>query len=140
MIKLRGQDKYGFGHYQAPRGSRLHNGVDICNVVNEAIEAYQDGHVSKIGYPYADEDKQHFRYVEITCDNSDMHRYFYVESLVRVGDEVEKGAIIGWAQDLSVAYPGIKQHIHFEVKLKDGSFIDPVAELKRLGHKFEGEI
>ena len=134
MIKLRTHDKWGFGNFHAPRGSRLHNGVDIINVPNEAIVCFEPGHVSKIGYPYADSNKSHYRYIQIDTDSSDMHRYFYVESLVQVGDEVEAGSIIGWAQDLSVVYPGITQHLHFEVKLKDGSFIDPVEVLKGLGY------
>ena len=137
MIKLRGQDKYGFGHYKAPRGSRLHNGVDICNVVNEAVEPYVSGLVTKIGMPYADSDKQSFKYIQITCNRGMRWRYFYVEPLVRVGDVVEKGAIVGWAQDLSIVYPGIKQHIHFEIKLPKGTFIDPIEELKRLGYVVE---
>jgi murein DD-endopeptidase MepM/ murein hydrolase activator NlpD len=103
---------------------------------SEAIESFIDGHVSKIGYPYAESDKAHLRYVEVTGDNGDRFRHFYAESLVRVGDEVEKGAIIAWSQCLQAVYPGITPHQHFEIKTKNG-FIDPVEELKRLGYEFE---
>ena len=137
MIKLRGQDKWGYGAYLAPRGSRLHNGVDILNFVNEAVEPYVDGLVTKIGMPYADSDKQSFKYIQVTCDRGMRWRYFYVEPLVRVGDMVEKGSIVGWAQDLQPPYPGIIQHAHLEIKMPKGSFIDPVEELKRLGYEFE---
>ena len=133
---MRGQDCWGSGHYDASRdgGKRKHKGVDLENQVNEAIEAFEAGVVSKIGWPYSPEDPKtgHYRFIEIKCNSDIRHRYMYVEHLVQVGDMVEKGSIIGWAQDLGAAYPGITQHMHFGL-LKNGKRINPTEYLKRCG-------
>ena len=135
-MKIRGYDKWGAGHYGAPRdsGKRLHKGVDLENKVDEAIEAFEAGVVSKVGYPYSPEDPKtgHYRYIEIVCSTATRHRYMYSESLVQVGDSVEKGSIIGWAQDLGAAYPGITQHMHFSI-IENGKRINPTEYLKRCG-------
>ena len=141
MIKVRGQDRHGAGHYGAPRSGRKHQGIDIVVHKNEAVTAYEDGEVTKFGFPYnpADPKKGHLRYIEVTVDNSDKHRYFYVEPLVLVGDTVERGDIIGYAQGLSDVYPGITQHYHWEV-MKPGrgrSYREPVEVLTNLGYEVE---
>ena len=134
---IRGQDSWGSGHYDAPRdsGRRLHKGVDLENQVNEAIEVFESGTVSKIGYPYSPEDpeKCHYRYIEVICSTTTRHRYMYTESLVQAGDRVEKGSIIGWAQDLDTAYPGITQHVHFSI-IENGKRINPTGWLKKCGY------
>lgn len=132
-MKIRDYDKWGAGHYGAPRGKRKHRGVDYVNHVNEAVECFEGGEVTKIGFPYSQKSakKRHFRLVEIMVSHAISHRYFYVEALVQVGNIVEKGQIIGWAQDLDVVYPGITQHVHFEVK-KNGRHINPTEYLKNV--------
>ena len=140
MITIRGTDRHGAGHYGAPRKGRKHSGIDIVIHKNEAITAYEDGTVTKIGYPYNPNDakKGHLRYIEVTIDSGDRHRYFYVDAFVAVGDIVERGDIIGYAQGLAEIYPGISEHIHFEV-MKPGKgkhFRDPVEVLKELGYEF----
>jgi murein DD-endopeptidase MepM/ murein hydrolase activator NlpD len=142
MIEIRGSDGYGSGHYGAPRKGRKHSGIDIVIHKNEAITAFEDGTVSKIGFPYNPNDakKGHLRYIEITVASNDRHRYFYVDAFFSVGDVVERGDIIGYAQGLTEIYPGITEHIHFEV-MKPGKgkqFRDPVEVLKGLGYEFSG--
>lgn len=138
MIKIRGQDRHGAGHYGAPRSGRKHSGIDIIIHKNEAVTAYESGEVTKIGFPYNPNDpkKGHLRYVEITVDSGDRHRYFYVDAFFVVGDLVERGDIIGYAQGLTVIYPGITEHIHFEVMKPNKSFRDPVEVLEGLGYEF----
>jgi murein DD-endopeptidase MepM/ murein hydrolase activator NlpD len=144
MIKLRGTDCFGSGAYGASRGSRKHNGIDITEndgfliVANASVIAYEAGEVTKLGYPYNpnDDKKGNYRYVEITSNGYRL-RYFYIGLLVEVGDDIERGQTIGWSQDLECVYPGITQHVHFEIKDPDGKFIDPVAYLKDLGYEFE---
>lgn len=102
--------------------------------------AYEDGEITKFGFPYNpnDPEKGHLRYVEITVSSGDKHRYFYVEPLVSVGDSVRRGDIIASAQGLSDVYPGITEHFHFEI-MKPGrgrSYRDPVEVLKGLGYEF----
>lgn len=141
MIKVRGQDRHGEGHYQAPRKGRKHSGIDVVSHENEVVCAYEGGKVSKIGYPYnpSDHKKGHLRYVEITVPNGNRHRYFYTGALVDVGDVIEKDQTIGYAQGLQDIYIGITDHIHFEIMLpgKPKRFVDPVDALVGLGYEFE---
>lgn len=139
MLKIREQDSQGAGHYGAPRGSRKHNGIDIVCHAGEVVTCFESGGVTKLGYPYNpnDDKKGHLRYVEVTVPNGDRHRYFYTGPLVDVGDSVERGQTIGSAQGLTEIYPGITDHYHFEIKLRDGSFIDPVPVLHELGYEVE---
>ena len=139
MIKLRQSDCWGCGEYQAPRGDRVHNGIDILSHANEVVIAYEGGTVTKIGYPYnpSDKKKGHFRYVQVTTGNGYCHRYFYCAPLVDVDDVVERGQTIGSNQTLDLVYPGISQHTHFEVKNDQHKFIDPVEVLEELGYVFD---
>mgnify|MGYP003655097571 FL=1 len=134
-MKIRGQDSWGSGHYDAPRdgGKRSHRGIDIINHVNEAVCAYEAGTVTKIGYPYNQDGskKAFYRYIEITCTDDTRQRYFYIEPLVQIEQVVSKGDILGSAQDLGIVYPGIVQHVHFEIK-KNGRFINPTEYVKNV--------
>lgn len=134
-MKIRGQDSWGAGHYGASRdgGKRLHKGVDYVNHFGETVEAFEAGEVTKIGFPYSQKNakKRHLRYVELRITPAIVHRYFYVEALVQAGQMVKAGEILGWAQDLKKIYPGIVQHVHFEIK-KNGRFIDPMEYMENV--------
>ena len=134
-MKIRGQDSWGHGAYNAPRdgGKRRHKGADYVNHFGEAVAAFEGGEVTKIGFPYSQKSakKRHFRLVELRITPAIVHRYFYVESFVQPGEMVAKGQIIGWAQDLDKVYPGIVQHVHFEIK-KNGRFINPAEYLENV--------
>ena len=63
-----------------------------------------------------------------------------MDAFFSVGDVVERGDIIGYAQGLAEIYPGITEHVHWEV-MKPGKgkqFRDPVEVLKGLGYEFSG--
>lgn len=114
-------DKHGSGHYGASRGSRKHNGVDIACYPRSMVLSHVRGTVTKLGYPYAD--NLNYRYVEVTDDNSLRHRFFYVNPIVRLNDEVEVGDQLGMTQELM--YEGITQHFHYEIKNNRGIYLDP---------------
>jgi len=138
MIRVRSSDCHGSGAYGASRGNRTHNGIDIVTHANESVVAYESGEVSYLGWPYrpSDDKKGKYRLVEVTSNGYRL-RYFYVGLLVELGDYIERGQTIGWSQDLECTYPGITQHVHFEVKDPKGRYIDPVEYLKDLGYEFE---
>jgi murein DD-endopeptidase MepM/ murein hydrolase activator NlpD len=133
MRQIRGQDSQGAGYYGAPRGSRKHQGIDFITEKDEFINSFCNGIVTKIGFPYDPNkhpEKGHLRYVEVTDDNGLQVRVFYCKPILRVGDRVIEGlSIIGQSQDLTVVYPGITQHLHFEVK-KGKEFLNPMQYLK----------
>ena len=121
---LRLPDKFGAGYFNAPRGARTHNGIDLAVYVGSKVLAPITGKVTKVGYPYGDD--LSYRYVEITDSVSRKWRFFYVEPAVKVDDIIEVGNIIGTVQDLDKRYPGITPHIHLEIKSASGNFINPM--------------
>lgn len=131
-MKMRSCDVHGCGHFGASRGSRTHMGIDLeCNPGVDILSPI-DGVVSKIGFPYADPNKNFIRYVEITKADYKF-RFFYVSPSVEVGDDIKVDDIIGESQCLGQFYPGITEHIHFEVKNPKGIRIDPtIAYLSML--------
>lgn len=128
---LRTSDKHGEGHYGAPRGTRTHRGIDIACYGGSVIKSPHHGRVTKISYPYNPKDlkKGHLRYVQITEKDNHLCRYFYVSPSVSVGDLISPGDIIGIAQGLLKIYPGITDHIHYEV-IHNGNYIDPIKYME----------
>ena len=141
MLRIRGNDCHGSGAYLASRGNRKHNGIDICCESEDIVKALSSGTVTKIGFPYsqapeADRDKKRLRYVQITDNYGIDVRYFYVSSVVNVGEYVYKGDMIGTNQELSHIYPGITEHWHFDVLLMtEGNkvFLNPEQYLRAMG-------
>jgi len=128
----RTSDNYGSGSYKASRGKRIHNGQDFAAPKGSICLSATSGIISKFGYPYAD--KLEYRYVEVTTDGLKL-RYFYVQPdpCLIVGDNISKRTRLGLVQDLTTAYPnGMTNHVHFEIKQKDGSYIDPNEYLKSI--------
>ena len=124
QLNARQADRQGEGHFGASRGSRTHGGIDLSCPVGTEIHAPISGEVTKIGYPYGDEKKIHFRYVEV-MNGGYSYRVFYISPLVKVGDVVDRDTIIGKSQCLSDFYTGITEHVHFEIKDGAGDKIDP---------------
>ena len=125
--EVRGQDTQGAGWFHAPRGNRLHNGVDLVCEARESIHCFVPGVVTKIGYPYSPDvhpTKGHLRYIEITTDGNKF-RYFYVKPKVVVGQIIGLNQNIGISQDLTKIYPGITQHFHFEVRNTKDRVVPP---------------
>ena len=116
-------DAFGAGHYGASRGSRIHKGIDFAAWPNSMLLSPVAGKVTKLGYPYADD--QHFRYVEITDEANLRHRFFYVFPSVAFGETIEINDHLGTVQDLRPRYPDITPHIHYEIKDEDNLPIDP---------------
>ena len=117
----RGSDQQGAGYFGAPRGSHTHNGIDFAMPPGSAVFSPILGKVTKLGHPYAHD--LSFRYVQITDENGLAHRVFYIEPTVKIGDVVGKNDVVGHSQKLP--YEGITQHCHYEIKGKDGNYIDP---------------
>lgn len=116
-------DSQGQGHFGAPRGSRIHKGVDYEVVPGEDIYAPCDGVVTKWGFCYANEFK--WRYIQVTDPWGNRHRMFYVKPGYPPHRVVRAGDIIATAMDISEKYPGMTPHIHYELITEGGEYIDP---------------
>ena len=123
----RGNDVHGSGAYHAPRGERVHKGVDKACYKDSLILAISAGLVTKIGYPYnpGHPIKGHLRYVEITDKDGLRLRYFYVKAIVEVGERILKNQVIGKSQGLGDIYKGIIDHIHLEILDKNDTECNP---------------
>ncbi len=125
---IRGPDRWGSGEYGAPRdqGRRRHRGVDLVCEAGDVILSPVSGIVTKIGYPYDPSGpKGHKRYVQVTEPDGLNHRFFYTLPLVGLGDKIHVGVLFARVQGLQDIYPGITDHIHYEIKRADGSFMNP---------------
>lgn len=143
MITVRGVDRWGCGAYYAKRGTRRHNGVDICAPPGEQIKAFNCGKVTKIGYPYPPNDfkKGHLRYVEVTDYSGLKARYFYVQPTVTLNQHILENTTIGICDNLEPAYSGITNHYHFEVLvIVEGKkvFVNPMDYIRALGYGVNG--
>ncbi len=127
ILPLRGNDPHGSGHWGAPRGKRNHMGIDFAAPPGGLLISRVSGYVSKLGYPYADD--LTYRYVQVTDDMKRDHRFFYVEPVVELGDQVIATVTeLGTVQDVSKRYPvprGMKPHVHYGIRMPDGTYINP---------------
>ena len=117
----------GHGGFNAPRGGRIHTGVDYVCEPGQPVYSPVHGRVTKHGIPYADDHT--YRYIEITDGGGKRHRLFYVQPLVPVNDLVNEGQIIAEAQDISKRYPDAERpmtsHIHYEIMDRQDQFLNP---------------
>ena len=107
------RDTWGSGQYQAPRGSRKHDGLDIKATSGQRVFAPFPGVITRVARPYANDP----RYTGIVLEGSGEWtgyslKIFYLEGLVSGG--VDAGQLIGYAQDLGWKYTNITNHIHVE--------------------------
>jgi murein DD-endopeptidase MepM/ murein hydrolase activator NlpD len=127
----RGRDGYGSGKFGASRGSRRHNGLDIAVAQGTPIYAPEAARVVSTSAPvYSNPDKAHKRLVHLMTEDGVSHLLMYVRAAqgLRAGAKVEAGDLIGYAQGLQDIYPGITDHIHWEVRMPE-TRIDPVSYL-----------
>ena len=121
-LRKRISDRWGSGHFGAPRGNHTHNGIDYQCPAGRSVLSPCDGEVTKLGYPYGDD--LSFRYIQITDSKGFDHRIFYVSPGQEMGAKIKEGQVIGISQDLTKRYPEITEHLHYEVR-KNGEYIDP---------------
>jgi murein DD-endopeptidase MepM/ murein hydrolase activator NlpD len=112
-------DHYGKGHYGAKRGRRAHRGTDYLATPGQDVFAPISGNIVRVAYPYDDKS-----YSGLVIANQHMAvKLFYLVPSVTSGHHVNKGDVIGFAQDISERYPPpndkkwmiMEPHIHVEI-------------------------
>ncbi len=100
---------------------RTHNGVDIAASIGEPVVTAADGVVSSVY-----EDDMYGVVVEVDHGENFITRYGNLQNteLVRPGDEVYVGDVIGKVGQPGVLETGTQTHVHFEV-LADGEHKNP---------------
>ena len=133
-------DVWGNREFDAWRDNRTrkHAGVDLDAAPGDPVTPAVNGIVTKLDWAYEPKEGQPaYRYVEVTTDQGKVARHLYVKPSVEVGDRVESGkTLIGSAQDLSLRFPGMSNHVHFE--MRDSGKVRPPLDAIREGHVHPG--
>lgn len=115
--KSRVRDAYGSGQYGASRdaNARTHKGIDIIVASGEKIFSPIKGNIVRQAMPYRD-DSSYKGIVLKGVDEWDGYelKIFYVEGLF--SGRATETQEIGSAQNLTLRYPTITNHIHLEVR------------------------
>ena len=125
-------DPAGRGHFGAARGSRLHKGLDLIAQPGERVYSPVDGRFIRRGKVYAT--APHFDLVELHGEGY-AARLLYVEAVpwLEGGDEVRRGELIGYAQNVSERWRGgMLPHVHVELRTIVGNELRDPEEHFRL--------
>ena len=134
MIELKPiirNDAAGSGHFDAPRGSRKHRGMDIVAITGQPVVLRRDMKFNRVGFPY--EGDFNYKLMEFYLPDYDsvLVKLMYVTP--RTWKPLERhttyhaGTIIGYAQDIKARYPNepdMQNHIHVEV-IRNGKHENP---------------
>ncbi len=115
---VRGADKHGSGTYLAGRGKRLHEGVDYISFPGQEIVAPTKGFIIRERWPYAEPTEGVFYGgVQIRGPNCVVTIFYFQLDKKLIKMNVREGQVIGIAQDLTLKYPGITNHVHLHFDL-----------------------
>lgn len=117
-------DSCGLGNFLAPRGDRVHPGIDLVCTAGQDIYAPVDGKYQKFLDPYGDGKYKGLRIINHWC----IIDLLYVFPGIVIGDGVVQSQIIGKAEAIGDKYgDDMIHHIHMKVvinpvMLRDGDF------------------
>src|SRR5262245_40323099 len=124
-MKSRGFDKrYGSGQFKTSRdrGTREHKGLDVLATAGESVMSPIDGEILREARPYKNSPLEGLEIRGVGPYAGFEVKLFYVKGL-RSGPCLA-GEVIGNADDLSVRYPGMPNHVHMEVRYR-GQLMSP---------------
>ena len=124
--EIRGCDVHGCGGFTAPReGGRIHNAVDYISKPGQTVVSPASGTVVReVTQVYRN--APHFSGLVIKAESGEVFRLFYVQAdKSLIGTAITKGAAIGTAQDITVRYAGITNHVHLDIRSAGGKILDP---------------
>ena len=114
---IRVSDSWGSGEYGASRdgGKRIHKGTDFIVSPGQAILAPCGGQVVRIKRPYSDAvDGVLFSGIFVRSINYEYTLFYFTPLSDIIGKKIFEGDLIGYAQDISIKYPGIIPHVHLQ--------------------------
>lgn len=121
-------DSAGCGYFGAPRKRKnkktgkiesiknAHHGVDIVTFAGSPLFSPITGTVVKLGQAYGDDHRFKTIHIQGQGDWENVKVIImYATSIIPLGYVVYRGQLVGNAQDLSIKYKSITNHIHVEV-------------------------
>ena len=134
---------YFIDSFGDPRGGgRTHEGIDIMGEQMTPLYSAIDGKVKKVVLPEAwygyaitleDEDGYQYHYLHVnndtpgTDDGKGGPENAYAPG-IKNGAAVKKGDLVGWMGNSGNA-EGVGHHLHFEIRLPDGTAVNPYNSL-----------
>lgn len=110
---IRIADPFGYGHYLAPRGDRLHLAEDYYCEPGQDIYAPIAGEILRdIINVY---ERNYFRGVVLRNHNMELKLLYISPKNTLIGKWVKQGQTIGTAQDIRDRYRDITPHVHLEI-------------------------
>ena len=134
-------DSWGDGSFGASRGSRKHEGVDYLVIKGQSIFAPEKIEIIRKAFPYGS-DLSWEGLLFKGLDSGLTYKVFYFEPIDSlIGEIVEKGTVIGFAQSINEKYKTdkMKPHIHVEIR-KDSLLLNPVEYLKKDAQKKNKDV
>lgn len=124
-------DAAGSGHFGAPRGNRIHQGLDLLVEPGQEVLSPVTGRFIRQGWPYAND--RRFHLVVLNGEGYEVKLLYVkpIEGLVP-GTPVHRGQVVGMAEDVASKYGGsMLPHVHVEVRRIVGAhLLDPARFLK----------
>jgi len=121
-------DNAGDGHHGAPRGSRLHDGVDFGYAAwkpDHPVVAPVTGRYVRPSLPYTNDPE--WQGMFIVAPNIEI-KMWYCVPIVKMGAVVEAGKIIATGQNIGEKYSGALPHVHLRITKCDPELIFPFPE------------
>ena len=120
-------DSGGDGHFGTSRnrdtGKKAHEGVDISAKLNQKVYSPINGKIVRKAKPYANDSR--FSGLLLEGLNGEEIKIFYINPL-KVGENINRGELIGKVQSISKKYNTVTDHIHVEYR-QDGVLTDPTT-------------
>jgi len=111
-------DPAGMGHFGAPRGDRLHRGVDLLCEPMQPITVPFASVLERIARPYADDPT--YSGALLRGEWLWAKLFYIIPQRELIGMSLTKGQQFAVAQDISEKYgEPMKPHIHFEITAVD---------------------
>lgn len=133
-LAIRGTDAYGSGFHGAPRGSRIHDGVDYVSIAGQQVNASLSGKVIKLSRPYSSGiDAAELAGVQIVASDGSCCWMWYMQPLDNiVGSIVKAGdSMVGSAKTLQNRYTnGMTDHIHIRLHDRQDNIINAEDVIK----------
>jgi len=117
---IRGQDNWGSGAHNAPRGKRKHDGVDFICKPGQKVQSPIYGRVVRVARPYVDSP---YLGCLIANERLEIKLFYFKPDISVIGKDIKQGDYIGIAQDISIKYPGIVPHLHLQITNMDPNLL-----------------
>jgi hypothetical protein len=117
-------DAQGDGHFGAPRGARLHDGLDFAGEPGQDVLMPVDGWIVRVSFPYATDLRWKGAVIANNWITIKMW-YFTMQPDLQWGPEglIPAGDPIGSLQDLGQKYPGMTPHVHMRITKIDPAIL-----------------